>query len=60
MNVMVGRNDGRFLDMDFVAELIMTIMKAVVLGAVGFGGIMIGKKLRMLKNAKVAREEAAE
>ncbi len=60
MSVIVRRDDRRFLDMDFVAELIMTIMKAVVLGAVGFGGIMIGKKFRMLKNAKAAREEAAE
>lgn len=42
--------------MDFVATLIQTVIKMVFIGAVSFGGIMMGKHLRVRKNAKEAAE----
>ncbi len=37
--------------MTFIATLLETIIKMIVIGAVAFGGIILGKKLRDKKNA---------
>ncbi len=37
--------------MAFIATLLQTIIKMIVIGAVAFGGIILGKKLRDKKNA---------
>lgn len=42
--------------MDFVVTLISTAVKMVFIAAVSFGGIMMGKHLRVRKNAKEAAE----
>ena len=36
----------------FLSALVQTLFKMVVLAAVAFGGIMLGKKLRDNKDAK--------
>lgn len=36
----------------FLSALVQTLFKMVVLAAVAFGGIMLGKKLRDKKDAK--------
>lgn len=38
--------------MVFIGTLIETIIKMVVVGAVAFGGILLGKKLREKKDEK--------
>ena len=38
--------------MAFLGALIETIFKMIIVGAVAFGGIMLGKKLKDKKNAK--------
>ena len=40
--------------MAFLATLIQTLFKMVVVGAVAFGGIILGKKLRNKKDKKDA------
>ena len=37
--------------MAFITALLQTVFKMVVIGAVAFGGIILGKKLRDKKNA---------
>jgi len=37
--------------MAFIATLFQTLIKMIVIGAVAFGGIILGKKLRDKKNA---------
>ncbi len=37
--------------MAFIATLFQTILKMIVIGAVAFGGIILGKKLKDKKNA---------
>ena len=41
----------------FVTTIITTVVKAVVIGAVAFCGILFGKHLRARKNAKEALEK---
>ena len=36
--------------MAFIAALIQTLFKMIIVGAVAFGGIMLGKKLRNKKD----------
>lgn len=38
--------------MAFIAALFQTIIKMAVVGAVAFGGIILGKKLKDKKNAE--------
>ena len=38
--------------MTFIATLIQTILKMLVVAAVAFGGIMLGKKLRDKKDSE--------
>lgn len=38
--------------MAFIATLFQTIIKMIVIGAVAFGGIILGKKMRDKKNAE--------
>lgn len=38
--------------MVFLATLIQTIIKMIIVGAVAFGGIMLGKTLRKKKDEK--------
>jgi len=38
--------------MAFIATLIQTILKMVIVAAVAFGGIVLGKKLRDKKDSK--------
>lgn len=38
--------------MAFLATLIQTIIKMIIVGAVAFGGIMLGKTLRKKKDEK--------
>lgn len=45
--------------MAFLGALIETIIKMVIIGAVAFGGIRLGKSLRDKKDAKKAREQAS-
>ena len=40
----------------FLSALVQTLFKMVVLAAVAFGGIMLGKKLRDNKDAKTDKE----
>ena len=40
----------------FLSALIQTLFKMVVLAAVAFGGIMLGKKLRDNKDAKSEKD----
>lgn len=40
--------------MAFLGALIQTLFKMIVVGAVAFGGIIVGKKLRERKDAKDA------
>lgn len=40
--------------MAFLAALLQTILKMVVIGAVAFGGIVLGKTLRRKKEEKDA------
>ena len=40
--------------MAFLGALIETIIKMIIVGAVAFGGIMLGKKLRDNKDKKNA------
>lgn len=44
--------------MEFVAVLFQTIVKMLVIGAVAFGGICLGKKLRDRKDEKESRQPA--
>lgn len=37
--------------MAFIATLFQTLIKMIVIGAVAFGGIILGKKFRDKKNA---------
>lgn len=37
--------------MAFIATLFQTVLKMIVIGAVAFGGIILGKKLKDKKNA---------
>lgn len=37
--------------MAFIVALLQTVFKMVVIGAVAFGGIILGKKLKDKKNA---------
>ena len=41
--------------MAFLGALIETIIKMVIVGAVAFGGVMLGKKLRDNKDKKNAK-----
>ena len=41
--------------MAFLGELIGTLIKMVIVGAVAFGGIVLGKKLRDNKDKKNAK-----
>lgn len=43
--------------MDFAITLFQTVIKAIMLGAVAFGGILVGKNLRKHKNEKEAKTE---
>ena len=36
--------------MAFIATILQTILKMVIIGAVAFGGIILGKKLKDKKN----------
>lgn len=38
--------------MTFIASLIQTLFKMIVIGAVAFGGILLGKYLRKKKDEK--------
>ncbi len=38
--------------MGFLATLIQTLLKMVIVGAVAFGGILLGKRLRDKKDKK--------
>ena len=40
----------------FLSALVQTLFKMVVLAAVAFGGIMLGKKLRDNKDAKAEKD----
>ena len=40
----------------FLNALVQTLFKMVVLAAVAFGGIMLGKKLRDNKDAKAEKD----
>ena len=40
----------------FLSTLVTTLFKMVVLAAVAFGGILLGKKLRDSKDAKADKE----
>ncbi|MGO5052217.1 hypothetical protein ACTQ6A_06810 [Lachnospiraceae bacterium LCP25S3_G4] len=42
--------------MAFLSELILAVIKMIVIGAIGFGGIILGKNLRTKKEAKKAIE----
>lgn len=46
--------------MAFFSSLISYVLKMIVIGAVAFGGIMLGKKLRDNKDAKAAANTDAE
>ena len=37
--------------MAFIGTLLQTVLKMIVIGAVAFGGIILGKKLKDKKNA---------
>ena len=37
--------------MAFIVALLQTVFKMIVIGAVAFGGIILGKKLKDKKNA---------
>ena len=41
--------------MAFLGTLIETLIKMVIVGAVAFGGVMLGKKLRDNKDQKNAK-----
>lgn len=51
---------GRHTYMAFLSTLISTLLKAAVISAVAFCGILLGKKLRENKDAKKAAAEAAD
>ena len=38
--------------MTFIATLIQTLIKMVIIGAVAFGGIVLGKKLKDKKDSE--------
>ena len=40
----------------FLSTLVTTLFKMVVLAAIAFGGIMLGKKLRDNKDAKAEKD----
>ena len=40
----------------FFSTLVTTLFKMVILAAVAFGGIMLGKKLRDSKDAKAEKD----
>lgn len=42
--------------MEFVLSFVETVIVAAFISAVAYGGIILGKNLRMRKNAKVAQE----
>ena len=37
--------------MAFIGTLLQTVLKMIVIGAVAFGGIILGKKIKDKKNA---------
>ena len=41
--------------MAFLGTLIETVIKMIIVGAVAFGGVMLGKKLRDNKDKKNAK-----
>lgn len=44
--------------MEFLANVIETVIQAVFIIAVAYGGIICGKNLRARKNAKATQDEA--
>ena len=44
--------------MNFWMDVIQTVVKAVFIAAVAYGGVLCGKNLRVRKNAKKALETA--
>lgn len=46
--------------MDFWAEVIITVLKMIFIGGVAFGGIILGKNLRIRKNKKQEAQKQAE
>lgn len=52
--------DQEAIDMAFFSSLIGYLFKMVVIGAVAFGGILLGKKLRDNKDAKTSANTDAE
>lgn len=46
--------------MEFVATLIQTVIKMIIVGAFAFGGIMLGKNLRKRKDEKAAQAETGK
>ncbi|MFI3170934.1 MAG: hypothetical protein R3Y58_00980 [Eubacteriales bacterium] len=44
--------------MEFWTEVLTTIITAVFIAAVAYGGVLCGKNLRVRKNAKIAQENS--